>query len=151
MRRPPGRGAPHRWGARGSAVRLVIGGLDLGGDPAAVADLVAVVASPRADGAEVGLAAGALGCRAAGRPATAGALGVTDPDGEVVTQLRGVVRGQVDLVADAVERERNGLVGRGALVDVVDEEHLDLLCHGFPFSGFFPEYGTGKWCPPEKV
>src|SRR6478672_6384447 len=138
MRRPPGLGAPHRWGARGSAVRLVISGLDLGGDPAAVADLVAVVASPRADGAEVGLAAGALGCRAAGRPATAGALGVTDPDGEVVTQLRGVVRGQVDLVADAVERERN---------DVVDQEHLDLLCHGFPFRVLEPESGAASGCP----
>ena len=35
------------------------------------------------------------------------ALGVPDPHREVVTQLGGVARRQVDLVADAVERERD--------------------------------------------
>src|SRR3954471_17372437 len=101
MRRPPGRGAPQRWGARSSAVGLVVGGLHLSGDAAAVADLVTVVAGPGPDGTEVGLAPGALRRRARGRAASTGALGVPDPDREVVAQLGGVRRGQVDLIADA--------------------------------------------------
>jgi hypothetical protein len=84
-----------------------------------------------------------------GRPSdAAGALGVTDPDGEVVAQLRGVARGQVDLVADAVERERDGLVGGELLSMSSTSSTWTFFAMVFP-SGFRPlnpaaAFGAGK-------
>src|SRR5690606_15485959 len=60
--------------------------------------------------------------------ATRDLASVTDPLRECFTQFLGVRRAEVDLVGDAVEGERHGLVGRPT-VDVVDENYLNLLCH----------------------
>jgi hypothetical protein len=63
------------------------------------------------------------------RPAATGALGGTDPFGELVTQRRGIRGRKVDLVRNAVETERHGLVC-GAAVNVVFEDDLNTLGHG---------------------
>lgn len=62
-------------------------------------------------------------------PPTTGALGGTDPFGELVTQGRGILGRKVDLVRNAVETERHGLVC-GAAVNVVFEDDLNTLGHG---------------------
>src|SRR5450631_94343 len=53
---------------------------------------------------------------------------MSHPRGEVVAQLLGVAGGQVDLVGDAVERERHRL-NCCCAIDVVDELVFNLLRH----------------------
>src|SRR5215217_1000659 len=128
--------------ADGSVGRFVR--LDDGlGDPAALCDLVAVGPRPLLDGLRLlgvalarGRAATALRRYVRGTggaaAATADAPGVGDVDPHRITQLLGVLVGQVDLVGGAVEtkRDRLALVVRDLCsVDVVDELDDRALCH----------------------
>src|SRR5450759_3809866 len=111
-----------------SAVGLVIRGQDASGDAASVADLVTVLARPLPDCAQVATTLATSRPRLARALASAGATGMAHPRGEVVAQLLGVGCGQVDLVGDAVERERYGL-NRLCAVHVVNQHILNTLCH----------------------
>ena len=121
-------GAGHAVTASGPqrSVGLVVGRLDPGGDPAALAHLVAVALAH----ARISAVSTSRGRRAgARRPAAAHPAGRADVAGQRVAQLRGVGGGQVDLVRGAVEGEGHGLVGGGA-VEVVDQGDLHFLGHG---------------------
>jgi len=118
-------------------------GLDHGlGDAAAVGDLVAVLPGPGSD--RRGLLAverlrprprdrGHLLGSAAARRRASGLAGRGDVRRQRVAQRGGVVVGQVDLVAAAVEAERDRARRSGAVevVEVVDELHVHLLCHAY--------------------
>src|SRR5690606_1295932 len=118
-----------------SASLLVIGVDHVGRNPAAVADVVTLRLRPGADLRRLRLAA-ARGTTAGGTGATAAApsgastrpAGGLDVGLKRVTQLRGVLGGQVDFICDAVQRELDALV-RLRTVEVVDESDHDLLCH----------------------
>ena len=110
----------------------LVGGLDVGGDAATLGDVVPVGTGPLADRGRLAraprtarVAGSAHG--AAGGPA-ADLAGAGDPGGECVTQLLGVVRGEVDLLRDTVEGKCDRLVGCGA-IEIVNEKNLDLLSH----------------------
>jgi hypothetical protein len=49
--------------------------------------------------------------------------------GKLFTELACVAGTQVDLIRGAIESKRNGLGGL-APIEIVDEKHLHLLCHG---------------------
>jgi hypothetical protein len=49
--------------------------------------------------------------------------------GKLFTELARVAGTQVDLIRGAIESKRDGL-GSLATVEIVDEKHLYLLCHG---------------------
>ena len=81
--------------------------------------------------------------RRTSRRAAADAAAVTHVRREQVAQACGVVVGEVDLVGDAVQGERDRLVGRPA-VEVVHEHDLHLLSHGAPFpSTLFQQFHPG--------
>jgi len=115
------------------SVRGLVRGADLAGHAAPVAHLETVLARPRPHVGQVG----ALGGGAALRRREAGAAGgaathpasVTHPGRERGPNGLRIGRGDVDLVADAVEGEAQRLVGLAA-VDIVDEDDLHLLGHG---------------------
>src|SRR6185312_855592 len=129
--------APSRLAAAGSGGLVVL--LDDGGrDPAAVADLETLLLRPGPDGGclvtvHAGAGAAAAPAGPAGRARRAPGLPRrADVLGERVTQLGGVLAGQVDLVVVAVECEADRFRGFAA-VEVVDEQYLDFLCHEFLF------------------
>jgi hypothetical protein len=49
--------------------------------------------------------------------------------GQLFTELARVAGTQIDLIRGAIETKRYGLGGL-APVEIIDEEHLHLLCHG---------------------
>src|SRR5450759_3796369 len=109
-------------------VRRVEGGLDLRRDASPLADRVTLAAGPLANRCGR-TAATRAGASASARPA-ADAASVTDPRSERRAQLRSVCVGQIDLVGDAVQGERDGL-GSGSAIKIVDKNNLHLLCHVF--------------------
>src|SRR4051794_12427711 len=113
----PGRGKP--------SVRGGVGVTDLGGDPAAVGHVEAVVTRPGPDVRRAGSAGGTASAATAAR----GPTGVADVRRDGVAQLGCVLRAQVDLVLLAVEGEADRLLGLAA-VDVVDQDDVHLLRHG---------------------
>src|SRR5690625_395088 len=108
------------------AVSLLVRLADGSGDAAAVGDLEALPAGPFTDAC--GLAGAAAGAAGAPGATTAHTACLLDPGGQVGAQLGRVLRGQVDLVGDAVEGEAHGLVRLGA-IGVIDELHIGLSCH----------------------
>src|SRR4028119_1641354 len=68
-----------------------------------------------------------------------------------VAHLLGVLVGQVDLVARAVEREAHGLVGGDVLVEVVAEDHLDLARHSLCFLSLGPVAGHSSAALPDNI
>src|SRR5205823_12147347 len=130
-REPPARWAPCPDRSDVGVVLLD----DAGRDTAAVAHLEALLLGPGPDrsslltvhcGATATAGARPAGAAAAGRGADP--TGGTDVVRQRVAQLLGVALGQVDLVAGAVEAESHGLAGLLA-GEVVQEQHLNLLCH----------------------
>src|SRR5690606_5551143 len=104
------------------------GFLDVRRDPPPVADGEAVGARPLADRGAVPARGPPTRTATRAGGAAADLARVADPPGECVAELCGVRRRQVDLVAHAVERERDRLVGRSA-VDVIDKDDLNFLGH----------------------
>src|ERR1035438_10685276 len=106
---------------------LVVGREDARGDAATVADLLTVLARPLPDCAQIA-ATLTSGSPCLARALTAaGTASMVLPGLEVVAQFLGVSRGQVNLIRDAVKRERYGL-NRVCAVDVVrSEEHTSEL------------------------
>jgi hypothetical protein len=49
--------------------------------------------------------------------------------GKLFTELACVACTQIDLIRGTIESKRDGL-GSLATVEIVDEKHLHLLCHG---------------------
>src|ERR1700733_6487981 len=100
---------------------------DRGRNAAALAYLVTALPCPRPD---LGTA---LTTRASPSTATASAAtalaSVVDVLGKILAELARVIRTQGDLVDSAVEAERHGL-GCLAPIEIVDEQHLNLLRHG---------------------
>ena len=86
--------------------------------------LVRPFANLRRIGGRLGLPAGTLG-------AATDATGVGLPLREVLGHLGGVLLGQVDLVVDAADRERDRRVGADS-VNVVDQDNFGLLHGSFP-------------------
>src|SRR4051794_33534255 len=133
--RPPPHRAARRAACSGGLVVLLD---DRGRDTAAVADLETLLLRPGPDGGR--LVAVHAGAGAAAAPAGPAGRARRPPDlprradvlGERVTQLGRVLGGQVDLVVVAVECEADRFRGFAA-VEVVDEQHLDFLCHEFLF------------------
>ena len=87
-----------------------------------------------------GRAAAALRPR---RRAAGDLAGVADVAAERLAQGGGVGVVEVDLVRRAVEAERDGLGGLGA-VEIVDQDDVDLLCHGNSFA--FVQRGNSGSC-----
>jgi hypothetical protein len=52
-----------------------------------------------------------------------------DIAGQLFAELAGVACTEIDLIRGAIETKRDGL-GSLAPVEIIDEEHLHLLCHG---------------------
>src|SRR5690606_713492 len=103
----------------GLAVSLAVSLRNLGGNPAAVGDLVPLLPGPGADGLVLfPLGGGGTGRDLPVATATAGRAlpasrpaGVLDVRGERIPQLLGVLRRQVDLVGDTVEGKLHRLIG----------------------------------------
>src|SRR5215207_1057286 len=131
LSRPPG--------PRGVLVSVsgLVGVDDAGGDAAAVAHRVTVLARPVPDRAGLvavhaatgGPATAAAGSTTGRTRATAHLAGSQDVTGEDVAHLLGVLVRQVDLVRGAVEGKGHGLVGRQVLVEVVAQDDLNLARH----------------------
>src|SRR5258708_23988993 len=102
---------------------------ELGRDPSAVLDVVAVLPRPGADSNGIdgaGLAARTAWPRLARR--SADLAGVVDVTPERGTQLLVVLAAEVYFVFSPVQGEADGSVGLAA-IDVVDEQGLDSLGH----------------------
>ena len=104
-------------------------GDDVGGNAAALADLVAAGLCPLADlGAALAIRA-STSAAAALLLAADGFAGMLNILRELFTELGGVARTEIDLIGSAIETKRDGLSGL-APIEIVDEKHLYLLCHG---------------------
>src|SRR5690606_16635534 len=91
----------------------VVRGLDVRRDTSTVVHRVTVRTRPLADGGALPAAAAGAGTgTASGGAATADPASVPDPLAERVAQLGSILAREVDLVGDAVQGERHGLVGR---------------------------------------
>src|SRR5579872_105675 len=101
---------------------------DRGRDPTALADLVPALPRPGPD-LRAALAAGTRPRAATPTAAGTTPASVVDVLGEIFAELACVVDAQVDLVGGAVETERHCL-GCLAPIEIVDEQHLNLLRHG---------------------
>src|SRR5699024_56547 len=119
-----------QWAASvGGGVRLA----DLGADPAAFGDLVAVLPRPLPNVGRRGATTGRLRPLCGALPADSARLG--NILGEGVAKLARVLRGKVDLVRRAVQAKLDSLIGV-TTVKIVDKQNLDLLGHQFaPFNG----------------
>src|SRR5580693_6349703 len=100
---------------------------DVRGNTAALIDFVSALLGPLPD---LGTA---LATRTSARPAApsrsvrfARMLQIV---GKLFTELASVAGTQVDLIRGTIESKRDGL-GSLATVEIVDEKHLHLLCHG---------------------
>src|SRR5690625_539831 len=120
-------GCPARCCRPRDSVRLGVGLTDLGRDPATVADLVAVLLGPLADLLRLGGPA-ARGAPAPGDLPTTTTSGRADPWRECIPELASILRIQIDLVGDAVQRKRHRLFGVSS-IDIVDEQDANLLGH----------------------
>src|SRR5258707_7262366 len=110
------------WLLRGLVLRD-----DRSRNPTPLASLVPALPSPRSD---LGAPLAPRTCPGARAPTAAAALArVIDVLGKIFAELACVVATQVDLVSGAVEAERHRL-GRLAPIEIVDEQHLNLLRHG---------------------
>src|SRR5699024_11653852 len=111
-----------------AAVHRVVRLSDLCPYPSSVAYLVPVLARPGADllVLRARLGRGHLHGLLARHPG-----GLLGPRPDLGAELLRVLRGEVDLVVGAVDRESQSLVGRRS-VDVVDDLHAGLLRHLFP-------------------
>src|SRR5450755_3197367 len=69
------------------------------------------------------------GTRTAAPSGRAHFASVVDVEGQLFPDLVCVSRTQVDLIRAAIKTKRYGL-GRLAAVKIIDEKHLNLLCHG---------------------
>src|ERR1700733_8715824 len=120
-------------GCLSPASRLIFGN-DVGRHAAAVLDVDALLPGP---GADCGGVDGAGGAAAGGSPGcAAGLAGVIDVFPHRRVQFFGVLSGQVDFIAHAVEAEPDGACSLAA-VDVVDVEGLYFLNHEIaPFAGW---------------
>src|SRR5699024_12842980 len=105
--------------------RLGVGLTDLGRDPATVADLVAVLLGPLADLLRLGGPA-ARGAPAPGDLPTTTTSGRADPWRECIPELASILRIQIDLVGDAVQRKRHRLFSVSS-IDIGDEQDANLL------------------------
>src|SRR5690242_9110057 len=99
---------------------------DVGGNTTALIDLVSALLRPCPD---LGTA---LAARTTARPAApswgARFARVLDIAGQLFAKLARVAGTQIDLIRSAIETKRDGL-GSLAPVEIIDEEHLHLLCH----------------------
>src|SRR5699024_4250894 len=100
--------------------------------PAAVADLVSVLLGPGANTASLRRTRPAArlspgGLTTAGTPCSA------DPRRQCLTEVRGVLGVQINLICDAVQRERHRFFSIRS-VDIIDEEDANLLCHRYSFE-----------------
>src|SRR5699024_1855302 len=120
-------GCPARCCGPGGSVRLGVGLADLRGDSAPVADLVAVLLGPLADLLRLRGSA-ACGAPAPGDLPTTTTSGRAHPWCECIPELASILRIQIDLVGDAVQRKRHRLFGVGT-IDIVDEQDANLLGH----------------------
>src|SRR5262244_1924170 len=99
---------------------------DVGGNTPALIDLVTALLGPCPD---LGTA---LAARASTRPAAPGLRArfarVLHIVRQLFTELARVAGTQIDLIRGTIEPKRYGLGGL-APVEIIDEEHLHLLCH----------------------
>ena len=65
--------------------------------------------------------------------ATADAAAGLQPRLELIAQLRGVLGGEVDLIADAVESEFHRLVCGTLAVEIIDQRDSDFFGHSWCF------------------
>ena len=106
-------------------MRLVVGGLDLGGDPTTVGDLVAIGPSPFPNRSEIGsLRPARAGGAATTATPPAAATRVSGPWCQCVAQFLRILVAEVNLVRDPVEREGEGFFGVTA-VNIVDQDDFD--------------------------
>src|SRR6185437_16394543 len=130
----PGTGTP-RGTCGPPRQKSLVGGVvlrdDLGGYTAPLAHLVAALFGPRPDFRAPLAAWPGAGAPppAASAATTARLAGVINVGSKLFAELARVFSAEVDLVGRAVEAEGHGL-GRLAPIKVVDQEHLNLLCHG---------------------
>src|SRR6516225_2853933 len=112
--------------ALGLVRRLVLRD-DVGGNTPALIDLVTALLRPCPD---LGTA---LAARTGTRPAAPGRSArfarVLHIVGKLFTELARVAGTQIDLIRGAIESKRDSL-GSLAPIEIVDEKHLHLLCHG---------------------
>src|SRR5262249_1817896 len=131
---PSGRGTDAPRGTCGPSLVALVGCVvllnDRGRNAAPLAHLVATLFGPSPD-FRTALPA-RPGPPAATPPATAATAclaRVIDVGLKLFAELACVFGTEIDLVHSAIETEGHGL-GRLAPIEVVDEEYLNLLCHG---------------------
>src|SRR6266536_2421559 len=154
-RTPPiaGRWRPPRTLEPASATRVgVVLVDDLLRDPAPVGDRLALALRPGADGLVLLAICGRASPDPSRRPATHNHTSAADPPArrdevrESVTQLRGVLLGQVNLVLHAVESELHRLVGLATIKVVLQDDdfassHLTNPLRTIPISGNDSSFG----------
>src|SRR5580658_7013005 len=129
---PTGRNRRRPENSRTPIARVLVRGFvlrdDVRGNAPALIDLVSALLRPLPD------LSAALTAGPSTRPAAAGRRAcfacVLHIVGKVFTELARVAGTQIDLIRGSVESKRYGLC-RLAPIEIVDEKHLYLLCHGF--------------------
>ena len=105
---------------------------NLGGDPASGRNAVAITPRPitnRGTLFPIDRGTTTAGTGGATTAAPTDAAAGLDPLLQIIPQLGGVLRGEIDLVVDSVERKFDGLVGSTFTVEIINKRNGNFFRH----------------------